>query len=249
VGAQDQFTLFKTLAERARVAFVQLLEQLGYEIRHDGYEAHVAWVADLCHMANVSPSPLLGVQYLLLAECPGATRIKLVAIPSGEHAAGRVQDLRKRFGQNLTIHRQQYLLHDVFTSSVAMIDGILEEGTTAPVHEVLATLARLPAATHAEPKAGTSDPVTAAHPSGSQAGNRPRRPDWVNQAELVGPCGHTEFANLMNISERHLSRLMQAGTIWREPGPSPNRFYFHHSDHAKHQKLREAFERSRTKRR
>ena len=51
----------------------------------------------------------------------------------------------------------------------------------------------------------------------------------------------------MDISGKHLYRLVDKGDVWKEEGPSKKKFYFHHRDSANHRRLREEFERRRVK--
>jgi hypothetical protein len=153
-----------------------------------------------------------------------------------------VEALRKAFGEPVAVHRQQSLLGDVCTASVAMIDKILADPETPAVWEAAAASARPPDSSAKGPAAPTCT-------SGGPVGDRRERPPWVNEAELVGPCYHTEFASLMGISGKHLYRLMKDGEVWREAGLTAKKFHFHHRDPAAHRKLREKFERPKQKKR
>jgi hypothetical protein len=242
LGSREQFEQFKGFAERARSAFVKVLAQLGLTARHGDYEGHVAWVADLYFAANKTPTPLLAVQLMAVGEWRCAAGTKLVPIPEGGRTTNDVEALRKAFGEPVAVHRQQSLLGDVCTASVAMIDKILTDAETPSAWEASAASARPPDL----PAQGPAAPTCT---SGGPLGGRPASPDWVNQAEMVGPCGHGEFAKLMNISGKHLYTLIQEEQVWKEKGTSPKRFYFHHRDPNMHRKLREDFERARQKKR
>jgi hypothetical protein len=241
LGSREQLGWFKGLAERARSAFVKVLAQRGYAARHGAYEGHVAWVADLYLAANKDPTPLLAVQLVAVGEWRCAAGIKRVLIAGGD-TTNHLEKLRETFGEPVAVHRQQALLHDVCTASAAMIDTILADPETPSVWETSAT------------SAGPSDlsaqgPAAPTCTSGGPDGDRRACPPWVNEAELVGPCSHAEFAKLMGISGKHLYKLMKDEEVWREAGMVRKRFYFHLRDPKMHQRLREGFERDQQKKR
>jgi hypothetical protein len=254
LGDADQCRRFRELAQSARTAFAKFLESAGQEVGHTAYDPHVAWVGDLYSMAAESQSPVLRVRQQLLGEWAGAGgRGSLVPMPDDEQNERHLEWMRKRLGEPVAVHRFQRLEHDVFTASVAMLDLIIHDaGETTSFQHALDAVLESPgqvASTRAgtpvtSPSGGGSDPLQA--PQGSMVAAR--RPPWVNQAELIGPCGHKAFASLLNISDKQLYRVLKQGIVWKEAGPTPKRFYFHHKDPAIHRKLREAFERGRSKR-
>jgi hypothetical protein len=251
-GSGEQLERFKGLAQEARSLFGGLCRQLGGSPRHTVYEDHVAWLADLYFEAGADPAPLLSVNRFLVAEWPtAAASVKLLTFPEDDQAQARIRELRKSAGDPLAIHRAQALTQDVFTASAAMIATILAEAASSP--QVKAALSRpSPGGGGAGPPVSTtSTSLDKAEESGAGPGTpqprtrRPARPAWVSQAELIGPCGHEAFAELIGISGKHLYRLVKQGKVWKECGPSPKRFYFYHHDPTVHRKLREQFERAR----
>jgi hypothetical protein len=242
LGGWEQLGHFKGFAEQARSAFVKVLAQLGRTARHGDYEGHVAWVADLYFAANKAPTPLLAVQSMAVGEWRCAAGIKCVPIAWDGETIKHLEKLRETFGEPVAVYRQQSLLGDVCTASVAMIGKILEDPETPAAWEAAAASARPPDL----PAQGPAAPTCT---SGGPLGGRPARPDWVNQAEMVGPCGHGEFAKLMGITGKHLYKLIQEEQVWKEKGTSARRFFFHHRDPNMHRKLREDFERARQKKR
>jgi hypothetical protein len=242
LGSRKQLGHFKGLAERARSTFVKVIAQLGRKAPHGAFEGHVAWVADLYLAAHKDPTPLLAVQSMAMGEWRCAAGIKRVPIAWDGETIKHLEKLRESFGKPMAVHRYQSLLCDVCTASTAMIDKILEDPEVPSAWKASAASAGptdLPAQGPAAPTGTSGGPV----------GSKPARPGWVNQAEMVGPCGHTEFATLMGISFKHLYRLIAADEVWKEKGPTDKKFYFHHRDPAAHRKLREEFERSKQKKR
>jgi hypothetical protein len=254
LGNADQCHRFRELARDARAAFVKFLESAGQVVEPTAYEPHIAWVGDLYSMATVTQVPLLRIRQLLLGEW-AATRgpVTLAPMADDEQNKARLERMRDKFGEPVAVHRFQSLEHDVFTASVGMLDVILHDAKeTASFQHALTAALELPdrvestgAVLPVEGRSGgESDSLHAPHGRLVAA----PRPPWVNQAELIGPCGHGDFAKLMGISDKQLYRVIDKGMVWKERGPTSKKFYFHHPDPAVHRKLREDFERGRSKR-
>jgi hypothetical protein len=256
VGGTDPFVRFRELAWDARTAFVQLLRGAGQAAQHTAYDAlpHVSWMADLYAMASVSDAPRLRVRRLLVGEYPVAVGPqRLVFVPDDEQNAARMQQTRERYGKPMAVHLFQRLELDTFTASAGMLDVIVHDASeNPPFQEALA-------AALATPTMGESTEVDNSvkeQPGGGQGASRTAQdrqtavspPTWVNSAELIGPCGHKAFAELLGISPKHLYQEIQEERIWRRPGPTKYRFYFYHRAPDIHRRLQEALERSRSRR-
>ncbi len=257
VGSKEQVECFSRIAEQSRHLFVQLYEHLVKSPRHTPYPPYIPWLADLYYLAKKDPKPQLGVKDFALGEwsstAKGATTVLQWALD--EQSEAQLQSLRTKLGKPIAVHRVQVLVQNVFTASATMIADILKEAIDDPqvgagldtsVHGItILTSAgeNLPSSTVTSTAAdsGASRTRSAAIP--------PTRPSWVNQAELIGPISHVAFAQLLMISATHLYRLIQKGPVWKERGPSANKFYFYHRDPSIHRRLREAFERDRSKNR
>jgi hypothetical protein len=256
-GASEQLEHFKRLAEQARGLLTEPLSRRGITPPHTTYQPHIAWLVDLYDQATTGATPGLSARLSLVGEWwlpAGGTRVILVVDDEEGHKhLGRLQ---KKWGPPLAGHRHWELTHDVFTASAAMIQHILAEAAAnpdvrdalgRPVQSTTATAGPIPCAAppgSPPPGSGNSN-LTKAGPGGV----RQRRPAWVNQADLIGPCSHTAFAKLLDLSGTHLYRLIKQGEVWKERGPSAKKFYFHHRDPTTQRRLREVFERSRTQRR
>jgi hypothetical protein len=252
LGKQAQFERFKRLAEQAQKLLVRSLQQAGFPPRDTVLEPHIAWIDHLYFAADCAPGPLLSVEHFRVAEWPTANdSVKVFRIAHAE-ADAFIESLKVEHGDPLAVHKCQALTQDVFSASTAMIDAIIADAANTPeVQQALSTPA--PPSPPGKPAGrGSAAPVAeAAQALGGGAAPKflpgQSRPDWVNQAELIGPCGHEAFAKLMDISGKQLYRLVHKGDVWKERGPSKKRFYFHHRDLDNHRRLREEFESRRVK--
>ena len=252
VGSAGHVESFKRLAFQARSLFVQILEQLGQEPRHAVYDAPIAWLADLYYLANRDPKPQLRVEQFALGEWPtGEGTNRLLPLPFGEQFEARFRALKRKLGEPIAVHRIQRLTPDVFTASIAMIANIFEEGSAEPrVGTALDVRAReSPASTSLGADPAHSDSQPAASGTSASTARSPTPPGWVNQAELIGPCGHEAFAKLMGISGKQLYRKIRNGDVWKERGPSARKFYFYHREHKNHRRLQNDFQRIRSHKR
>jgi hypothetical protein len=204
----------------------------------------------------VETKPQLSIEYFALGEwatAKGSTKFLKWAL--GEQSEAHLQSLRTKLGEPIAVHRVQALVQDVFTASVAMITEILKDGSTDSCVGTALDTSVPESMLLTSPGEGPLPSSVTATASGSGA-TKPRspalsrtRPSWVNQAELIGPIGHMAFAKLMEISDKHLYRMVQDELVWKERGPSAKKLYFYHSDPSIHRRLREAFEREKSKKR
>jgi hypothetical protein len=128
LGSVEQFEHFKVLAQQARFAFAQLINELQGKPRHASYDAYVAWVADLYFCANTGPAPLLAVEHVRVGEwltATGKTRLELLSADDSGKLSLRA--LKTAGGDPVAIHLHQALTQDVFTASAAMLASLFAE--------------------------------------------------------------------------------------------------------------------------